>query len=71
MKLGPWASSETLASERGTPNRFFHHLSNCIVDVVAVVPADIVVVVVVNVTYVVAGVILSDVTTVIGAKVHV
>ena len=69
MKLSSWASSETWASERGTTNRFFTHLSKCIVDVVMVVPADGVVVVIV--ADAVAGVILPDVTTVIGAKIHV
>ena len=50
---------------RGTTNRFFTHLSNCFV-VVVVVPAGVVLA-----ADGVAGVILSDVTTVIGAKVHV
>ena len=53
---------------KGTPDT---HLSNCVVDVViVVVPAGVVVVVVI-VADVVAGVILSDVTAVIGAKVYV
>ena len=68
--MGPWASSETWASVNGTPNRFFAHLPNCIVVVVVmVVPADVAVVVIVP--DVIAGVILLDVTTVVGAKVHV
>ena len=68
--MAPWASSETWALVRATPNRFFTHLSNCIVDVVGVV-APVGVVVVVIVADGVVGVILSDVTAVIGPKVHV
>ena len=31
MKLGPWASSETRALVRGTPDMFLTHSSNCVV----------------------------------------
>ena len=36
VKLGPWASSETWALVRGSPDKFLTHLLNCMVVVVAV-----------------------------------
>ena len=59
-RLDPWASSETRALVRGTPDRFLTPLSNCIV-VAVVVSVVVVSTVVVAVIVVVPAVVVSAV----------